>query len=80
MNMIIMISLMNMTTLPVLPVDRIGSLGEERRDGEIEGITARRLRLAAPPVTAASAALRLGTRWKPEHPIAIYDGDEARLV
>ncbi|KAH6923795.1 hypothetical protein HPB50_007116 [Hyalomma asiaticum] len=61
-------------------VDRIGSLGEERRDGEIEGITARRLRLAAPPVTAASAALRLGTRRKPEHPIAIYDGDDARLV
>ncbi|KAH6926050.1 hypothetical protein HPB50_013486 [Hyalomma asiaticum] len=61
-------------------VDRIGSLGEERRDGEIEGITARRLRLAAPPVTAASAALRLGTRRKPEHPIAIYDGDEARLL
>ncbi|KAH6930925.1 hypothetical protein HPB50_021027 [Hyalomma asiaticum] len=61
-------------------VDRIGSLGEERRDGEIEGITARRLRLAAPPVTAASAALRLGTRRKPEHPIAIYDGDEVRLV
>ncbi|KAH6920854.1 hypothetical protein HPB50_028158 [Hyalomma asiaticum] len=60
--------------------DRIGSLGEERRGGEIEGITARRLRLAAPPVTAASAALRLGTRRKPEHPIAIYDGDEARLV
>ncbi|KAH6928326.1 hypothetical protein HPB50_014278 [Hyalomma asiaticum] len=60
--------------------DRIGSLGEERRDGEIEGITARRLRLAAPPVTAASAALRLGTRRKPEHPFAIYDGDEARLV
>ncbi|KAH6926442.1 hypothetical protein HPB50_018702 [Hyalomma asiaticum] len=59
---------------------RIGSLGEERRDGEIEGTTARRLRLAAPPVTAASAALRLGTRRKPEHPIAIYDGDEARLV
>ncbi|KAH6924386.1 hypothetical protein HPB50_016527 [Hyalomma asiaticum] len=59
---------------------RIGSLGEERRDGEIEGITARRLRLAAPPVTAASAALRLGTRRKPEHSIAIYDGDEARLV
>ncbi|KAH6919877.1 hypothetical protein HPB50_029134 [Hyalomma asiaticum] len=61
-------------------VDRIGSLGEERRDGEIEGITARRLRLAAPPVTAASAALRLWTRRKPEHPIALYDGDEARLV
>ncbi|KAH6939759.1 hypothetical protein HPB50_021563 [Hyalomma asiaticum] len=61
-------------------IDRIGSLGEERRDGEIEGITARRLQLAAPPVTAASAALRLGTRRKPEHPIAIYDGDEARLV
>ncbi|KAH6942981.1 hypothetical protein HPB50_013265 [Hyalomma asiaticum] len=61
-------------------VDRIGSLGEERRDREIEGITARRLRLAAPPVTAASAALRLGTRRKPEHPVAIYDGDEARLV
>ncbi|KAH6920191.1 hypothetical protein HPB50_028820 [Hyalomma asiaticum] len=61
-------------------IDRIGSLGEERRDGEIEGITARRLRLAAPPVTAASAALRLGTRRKPEHPIAIYDGDEARPV
>ncbi|KAH6921700.1 hypothetical protein HPB50_004118 [Hyalomma asiaticum] len=61
-------------------VTAIGSLGEERRDGEIEGITARRLRLAAPPVTAASAALRLGTRRKPEHPIAIYDGDEARLV
>ncbi|KAH6948321.1 hypothetical protein HPB50_023429 [Hyalomma asiaticum] len=61
-------------------IDRIGSLGEERRDGEIEGITARWLRLAAPPVTAASAALRLGARRKPEHPIAIYDGDEARLV
>ncbi|KAH6924379.1 hypothetical protein HPB50_016378 [Hyalomma asiaticum] len=61
-------------------VDRISSLGEERRDGEIEGITARRLRVAAPPVTAATAALRPGTRRKPEHPIAIYDGDEARLV
>ncbi|KAH6929203.1 hypothetical protein HPB50_024159 [Hyalomma asiaticum] len=67
-------------TIWLREVDRIGSLGEERRDGEIEGITARRLRLAAPPVTAASAALRLGTRRKPEHPFALYDGDEARLV
>ncbi|KAH6925781.1 hypothetical protein HPB50_009875 [Hyalomma asiaticum] len=67
-------------TRRIIYIDRIGSLGEERRDGEIEGITARRLRLAAPPVTAASAALRLGTRRKPEHLISIYDGDEARLV